>query len=146
MFLDKFGNKLLRDICDLNILNKQRNDGILGYKVNKNFILFYFSRFYLFIHERQTERKRGRDIDRGRCRLHAGSSIWDWISGLCNHTLSQRQMLNRWATQVSQLIGILKIQFLKIRCWVPLMLRAKNKIISIQRGVGGKKGDSEPCK
>ena len=31
--------------------------------------------FYLFIHERQKERERGRDIGRGRSRLHAGSPM-----------------------------------------------------------------------
>ena len=30
---------------------------------------------------------------------HAGSLMWDSIPGLWDHALSQRQMLNRWATQ-----------------------------------------------
>ena len=34
-----------------------------------------FLRFYLFIHERHTER--GRDIGRGRSRLHEGSPMWE---------------------------------------------------------------------
>ena len=33
----------------------------------------------LFIHERHTGR--GREIDRGRSRLHAGSPMWDLITG-----------------------------------------------------------------
>ena len=41
---------------------------------------------YLFI--RDPERKRGRDIGRGRGRLHAGSPTWDSIPGLQDHTLS----------------------------------------------------------
>ena len=38
---------------------------------------------------------RGRDIGRGRSRLHAASPMWDLIPGLQDHTLSRRQMLNR---------------------------------------------------
>ena len=34
---------------------------------------FFFKDFYLFIHERHRERKRGRDTGGGRSRLHAGS-------------------------------------------------------------------------
>ena len=37
-----------------------------------------FKRFYLFIHERQ----RGRDTERGRNKLLAGSLMWDSILGL----------------------------------------------------------------
>ena len=40
---------------------------------------FLFLIFYLFIHERHTER--GRDTDRGRSRLPAGSPMWDLILG-----------------------------------------------------------------
>ena len=48
---------------------------------------------------RDTER--GRDIGRGRSRLHAGSPTWDSIPGLQVHAPGQRQALNRWATQGS---------------------------------------------
>ena len=41
---------------------------------------FFFLRFYLFSHERHTER--GRDIGRGRSRLPAGSPMRDLIPGL----------------------------------------------------------------
>ena len=51
-----------------------------------------FKRFYLFIHERHTER--GRDTGRGRSRLPVGSPMWDSIPGPQDHDLSQRQMLN----------------------------------------------------
>ena len=47
------------------------------------FIYLFFKRFYLFIHERH--RERGRDIGRGRSRLHAGSPMWDSIPGLQDH-------------------------------------------------------------
>ena len=47
---------------------------------------------------RDTER--GRDTGRGRSRISAGSLTWDSISGPQDHTLSQRQMLNHWATQI----------------------------------------------
>ena len=51
--------------------------------------IFFFLRFYLFIHERH--RERGRDTGRGRSRLHAGSLTWDSILGLQDHTLGCRQ-------------------------------------------------------
>ena len=47
----------------------------------------FFLRFYLFIHERHRDRKRGRDTGRGSSRLHAGSPTWDLIPGLQDHTL-----------------------------------------------------------
>ena len=48
-----------------------------------------------------TERERGRDIGRGRSRLHAESLIWDSIPGLQDHAPGQRQAPNRCATQGS---------------------------------------------
>ena len=48
---------------------------------------------------RDTERSR--DKGRGRSRLPVGSPIQDSIPGPWDHDLSRRQMLNRWATQVS---------------------------------------------
>ena len=68
---------------------------------NQKSVLYSFSFliFYLFIHERHTER--GRDIGRGRSWLPVGSPMWDLIPGLQDHDLSRRQMLNCWATQVS---------------------------------------------
>ena len=54
---------------------------------------FSFLRFYLFIHERHTQR--GRDISRGRSRLPEGSPMWDSIPGLQDHALGRRQVLNR---------------------------------------------------
>ena len=60
-----------------------------------------FKIFNLFIPKRH--RERGRDIGRGRSRLPVGSPMWDSISilGLQDHTLSWRQTLNHWATEVS---------------------------------------------
>ena len=43
-----------------------------------SFLFFLILRFYLFIHERHTER--GRDAGRGRSRLLKGSPMWD-LSG-----------------------------------------------------------------
>ena len=58
---------------------------------------FFFLNFiYLFMRDTQ----RGRDIGRGRSRLPSGSLMWDWIPGPRDHDLSQRQMLNHWATQM----------------------------------------------
>ena len=51
--------------------------------------------------ERDRERKREREREaetltgRGRSRLHAGSPMRDSIPGLQDHTLGQRQALNR---------------------------------------------------
>ena len=45
--------------------------------------------------EREGERERGRDADRGRSRLHAGSLTWNPIPGLQDHALGGRQTLNR---------------------------------------------------
>ena len=58
----------------------------------------FFLRFYLFIHERHTER--GRNIGRERSRIPTGSLMQDLIPGTWDHVLNQRQMLNQWATQV----------------------------------------------
>ena len=44
--------------------------------------------------------ERGRDMGRGKSRLPAGSPMRDSIPGPRDHDLSQRQMLNHWATQV----------------------------------------------
>ena len=49
----------------------------------------------------ERERERGRDIGRGRSRLHAGSLMWDSIPGLQDRALGQRQAPNRCATQGS---------------------------------------------
>ena len=73
-------------------------------KTLRNIFLF-FLRFYLFM--RDTER--GRDTGRGRSRLPVGSLMWDLIPGPQDHDLSRRQMLNHWATQVSQNTFVLSL-------------------------------------
>ena len=40
-----------------------------------------------------THTHRGRNIGKGRRKLHAGSPMWDLIPGPQDHALSQRQML-----------------------------------------------------
>ena len=55
---------------------------------------------YLFIYSLKRHRLRGRDTGRGRNSLLVGSLIRDLIPGPQDHDLSQRQMLNHWATQV----------------------------------------------
>ena len=52
----------------------------------------FLKRFYLFIHERHTER--GRDTGRGRSRLPVGSPMQDLIPGPWDHDLSQNQDLD----------------------------------------------------
>ena len=70
-----------------------------------HFSTLFFLRFYLFIHE-------GRDIGRGRSRLPVGSPRRDSIPGPRDHYLSQRQMLNHWATPVPLKSGsFLKLSF-----------------------------------
>ena len=58
------------------------------------FFSFFFFKV-LFIHERHTERGRGRS------RPHVGSPMRDSILGLQDHTLGQRQVPNCWTTQAS---------------------------------------------
>ena len=60
--------------------------------------LFYFLKI-LFIYSWETQRKRQRH-NRGRSRLPVESLIHNSIPGPQDHELSQRQMLNHWATQV----------------------------------------------
>ena len=67
-----------------------------GIQTSQEIYLF----IYLFIFNK-INRERERDKGRGRSRLHAGSPMWDSIPGLQDHALGQRQMLNRWVTQVS---------------------------------------------
>ena len=62
-------------------------------EVGQNLSSFFVFKRYLFIHEKQ--RERGRDIGRERRRLHAGSPMQDLILGPQDHTLGQRQVLNR---------------------------------------------------
>ena len=57
------------------------------------FFLIFKDLIYLFM--RDTEREREAETDRGRSRLPAGSLTWDSIPGLQDHTLGQRQALNR---------------------------------------------------
>ena len=52
------------------------------------FVVFFFFRFYLFIHEKH------RDIHRRRSRLPAGSLMWDLVLEPWDHDLRQRQTLN----------------------------------------------------
>ena len=59
--------------------------------------LFFFKDF---IYSWVTQRERGRDTGRGRSRLPAGNPMLDLIPQPWDHDLSQRQMLNHWATQV----------------------------------------------
>ena len=53
--------------------------------------------FVLFIHERH--RERGRDTGSRRSRLPTGTPKQDLSPGPRDHDVSQRQMLNHWATQ-----------------------------------------------
>ena len=71
-------------------------------------IIFYFLGFLYFFKDfidlfmRDTQRGRARG--RGRSRLQIGSPKWDLIPGSRDHALSQRQMLNLWASQVARKI------------------------------------------
>ena len=55
-------------------------------------LIYSFILLYLFS---ASQRERGRDIGRGKSRLHTGSSMWDLIPGLQDHDPSRRQALNR---------------------------------------------------
>ena len=75
--------------------------------------LFKFLKKILFIYSWETERE-GRDIGKGRSRFHAGSPMQDSILGLQDHTLSRKQTLNRWATQMSLKFLICNFYFLSL--------------------------------
>ena len=67
---------------------------------------------------RDRQRERSRDIGRGKSRLHAGSPMWDSIPGPGDQTLSQRQMLNHWATLVSlTLLSLTGFWAWLVPCW-----------------------------
>ena len=95
-------------------------------------LFFFFLRFYLFIHKRH--REGGRNKGRGkRSRLRAGSPMWDLIPGLRDHALSQRQMLNHWATQASHDF-IFFLFFLKIYLFIYLFMRERERGRDTGRG------------
>ena len=64
-------------------------------------ILYFFLFNILFISSWETQKERGRDIGRGRSRLHAGNTMWDLILELQDQAPGGRQTLNCWATQAS---------------------------------------------
>ena len=65
--------------------------------------LIYFLKAFIYLFMRDT----GRQGHRGKSRFPAGTLMQDWIPGPQDHDLSQRQVLNHWATQVPQGNGIL---------------------------------------
>ena len=83
--------KNVTQICNRLIIVKYTN-------IFKLFILFFFK--ILFIHERQRERQRYRQRKK---QAPCGNPMWDSIPGPQDQALSQRQMLNCRATQVSQI-------------------------------------------
>ena len=75
-------------------------------------VFFCFLFLFLFIYDSHTERERQRHRQKERQRHRqrekqapcTGSLTWDSIPGLQDRTLGQRQALNRWATQGSQIM------------------------------------------
>ena len=64
--------------------------------------MYIFKRFHLFIHERQTQRQvEEKQATRREPDVGLDPGLWD-------HALSQRQMLNHRATQVSQMYSYVK--------------------------------------
>ena len=72
----------------------------------------FLKRFYLFIHERHTER--GRDTGRRRSRLPVGTPSGTRSQDQ-HHALSWSQTLNHWATQVSSFSTFSWLFW----CWFP---------------------------
>ena len=66
------------------------------------FLLLLFLKIYLFVHERYTEAETQAEGEAG---SQWGARWQDWIPGPQDHNLSQRQMLNHWATQVPLLVS-----------------------------------------
>ena len=58
----------------------------------------FFKKDFIYSFMRDTQR--GRDAGRGRSKFPAGSPMRNSIPGPQGHDLSERRMLNRWATQV----------------------------------------------
>ena len=71
---------------------------------------FFLDFIYLFMRQRE----RGRDTGRGRNRLPAWSLMWDLIPG----SLSQKQTLNRWATQTSHRDFLIGSNFRGLGGWL----------------------------
>ena len=82
------------------------------FKICDFFLHTFFLKDFIYLFMRDTEK--GRDIGRGRIRLHAGSPVWESVMGLQDQTLRQRQMLNHWATQAPQYVYFLNMGFLKL--------------------------------
>ena len=61
--------------------------------------MLYFIFLKDFIYLFMMERERGRDTGRGRSRTHAGSLMWDSITGLQDHGLGWSLALDCWATR-----------------------------------------------
>ena len=71
--------------------------------------ILFFKKYFIYLFMRDTERKGGRDIGRGRSRFHVGSPVWDSIPGLQDHTLSQKA-----DTYLPSHKGVLRAAFLMI--------------------------------
>ena len=87
---------------------------------------FYFFKDLIYLFMRETKRERGRDTGRGRSRLPAGSPMQKLILGLWDHNLSQRQMINHWATQMPLFAWIFKDSFY-FNLWLPNFTSLWNK-------------------
>ena len=62
---------------------------LLILQVSFSFLFFFLK--ILFVYSWETQSERGRDMGKGRRRLHAGSPMWDSIPGLQDHNLGQRR-------------------------------------------------------
>ena len=66
------------------------------------FLFYFLKRFYLFLRERQRHRQREKPAPLGEPDVELNPRCWD-------HTPSQRQKLNHWATQASHWAVFLKL-------------------------------------
>ena len=69
---------------------------VLGFKPHWLFFIFIKDFIYIFMRDTET----CRNVGRGRSRLPTGSLMQNLIPGSQDHAMSQRKMLNHWATQV----------------------------------------------
>ena len=88
------------------------------------------------------DRERGRDMRRGRSRLHAGSLKWDSIPGLQDHALGRRQALNHLSHPgIPLLTNSTLCVFLKFSGWKQKIMNCSSPNKQIPCSLPGSEAD-----